>query len=112
MKVHVYWNLNRDTYSIRHAGKVIGYADDVSLTDATFKVQAGGRATVLRTRCKLVHAWVIGELSETPVTATTPITYNPYLHQTFVRRDNGAAVTSAAKVRMLKVNGKAHVCVD
>lgn len=67
MRVECYWNLNKACFSIRalegrHKGRVIGHADRVLIRDATFVVQAAGRAKVLATGQKNVHAFVRGTL--------------------------------------------------
>ncbi|MFA0378307.1 hypothetical protein [Vibrio sp. 10N.222.54.A3] len=70
MKVDVYLNLHRSTYTMRvysirsrekeSYGKVIGYSSSVSLIDCEFVVSEKGQARVKREQSKLVHA-VVGE---------------------------------------------------
>lgn len=67
MKVRVYYNLNRDVWSIKamegeFKGKVIGYAGSVHLKDAKTIVSAAGRQRVLREKRKNVHAYIEGTL--------------------------------------------------
>jgi hypothetical protein len=115
MRVHVYWNLNRDIYSIRaaegeHRGRVIDYASDVSLTNASFVVREAGRRRVLKNKRKEVHAWIAGNRTGRVSTADLEgVTYDPYRHETFVRRRNGEAVHAAGRVRCLMADGKANV---
>lgn len=62
--VDVYRNLSQGCWSVkdRSDGRVIGRADAVIVTDATFVVQPAGRAKVLREGQKNVHAFVRGTL--------------------------------------------------
>lgn len=82
MKVSVYWNLHRNCWSIRHKGKVIGYADSLLLEDVTFKVSESGRQRVLREKKKNVHAFACGTLLDKnlvkPEIMNRAISYNPY----------------------------------
>jgi len=101
--VFVYYNLTKKCWSIRaedgpHKGRVIAHADEVLLSDCTFKVSEAGRQRVLATRCKNVHAGIRGTLNayagmlhslskladaefDEPATF---VTYNPYKYETFV----------------------------
>ena len=97
------------------SGMVYGSASispfvDVSLVNARFVVQAGGNAKVRREKCKLVHAYIAG-LFTTDLDSPSwiGVTYNPYKHTSFVRRDNGAAVQGANRVRCLTIDGRAAV---
>jgi len=64
MKVKIYRNLHRDAFSVvdKATGKVAFYAETFGLADAVFRVQKGGRQTVLRENRKNVHAYVQGTL--------------------------------------------------
>ena len=101
MKVKVYFNLHKKCFSIQHKGKVIGYADAVTLKDCQFKVSESGRQRVLREKRKNVHAYCIGEwvdsanksaveyalLTENWAIANPEaksVTYNPYKYGSFV----------------------------
>ena len=90
MKVKAYFNLHKRTFSIvamegDQKGRVIGYADTLHMEDVEFKVSEAGRQRVLREQTKNVHAYVVGNLVDTPqVKHQTPITYNPYKYNTFV----------------------------
>lgn len=99
MRVRVYYNLHKHTFSIQHRvdGRwlVRDYADTVRLTDVTFKVLEGGRQRVLRQQRKNVHAFVIGTLADTVPDTPHRVTYNPFKAPTFVRADDGSPVTEA-----------------
>ena len=90
MKVDVYWNLNKNCFSVRHNGKVIAHRHFVELRDIKWVVQPGGRARVLRQRRKNVHAFARGTLL-TDTTIPCPIQnaykriiYDPYEYDSFV----------------------------
>lgn len=104
MRVRVYYNLHKHTFSIQH--KVEGrwlvrdYADEVTLKDVTFQVSQAGRKRVIEEGRKNVHAFVIGtlvdDIPETPVQAV----YNPYKYDSFVERATEAPVHTAAYARL------------
>lgn len=88
-RVEIYWNLNRNCYSVRSGGRVIGYTDKFTLTDATFSSQKAGRNRVRRTGRKNVHAFIRGTWSDFTLPASlTRVTYNPYTDESFVIADN------------------------
>tara|TARA_R100000773_G_scaffold26228_1_gene22840 strand:+ start:4868 stop:5239 length:372 start_codon:yes stop_codon:yes gene_type:complete len=95
MKVDVYYNLHKKTFSVKHKGKVIAHEDYVWIKDAQFVVSEAGRQRVLREKKKNVHAFVRGEwldLSEgRAVTEGTKFSgyakYNPYKADTFMSDD-------------------------
>ena len=104
MKVFVYYNLHKKTWSIRSVKtrRIIGHADRVLLRGVTFKVSAKGRLRVLREGRKNVHAGVEGWLDSIgtdtilrSANCTVAVTYNPYLYETFVRKDTLEPITSS-----------------
>lgn len=98
MKVYVYRNLHKDCWSVKalegeNKGRVIYHAQNVTLSDCTFKVSKAGRERVLRERRKNVHAGVVGQLGRINVPLSympqmTAVTYNPYKYESFVRKNN------------------------
>lgn len=98
MKVTVYWNLHRNCWSIRHKGKVIGYADSLMLNDVTFKVYEASRQRVIREKKKNVHAFACGTLLEKngvkPENMNRAISYNPYRFSFFYDKLTLEAVRS------------------
>lgn len=112
MKSYIYRNLHKDCWSVSDGRKVLYHARALELREVTFKVRKGGRANVLRTNCKNVHAFVVGEV-ELSVTVSraggVEVTYNPYKNESFVRVDTGEAVCGAERVLMECVDGKAKV---
>ncbi len=103
-------------------GKVIGYAPRIVVENAELRVSQAGRDRVLKTKRKNVHAGVVGDLYMVSGWITrmhnsqadflycneqdfcrafpieTPITYNPYLYQTFVNLKTGQSVFKADRV--------------
>lgn len=109
MRVEVYWNLNRRTFSVRHKGKVIAYRDMVMLRDVRWVVWPSGQARVRRERKKNVHAFARGTWDPVePVDLTglngKAIRYDPYKTDTFVYTTGESAVESD---RVLLVDGMA-----
>ena len=92
--VHVYRNLNRNCWSVRHNGKVLMLADSVKLEDCTFHIQPAGQAKVRSERVKNVHAYIKGRLTndhadkrwsdQLGLGGHSRIEYNPYRDDTFV----------------------------
>ena len=80
-KVRVYRNLRRGCWSIQEKGRVVGYANSVLLTNASFKVNISGYERFQREGRKNVHAFVVGELvaidCPRPQNLTIECTYNP-----------------------------------
>ncbi len=108
-RVQVYYNLHKKCLSIRHKGKVIEHAQEVTLTDARFHVQQAGRERVLKQKRKNVHAYVSGKLKESfwftqaPKyiwTAKQRVTYNPYKYKNFVDKKTLKSVASAEVVHI------------
>ena len=108
-RVQVYYNLHKKCLSIRHKGKVIEHAQEVTLTDARFHVQQAGRERVLKQKRKNVHAYISGKLKESfwfiqsPKyiwTAKQRVTYNPYKYKNFVDKEPLEPVASAEVVHI------------
>jgi hypothetical protein len=87
MKVKVYKNLTKNTWSIQDykTRKVIGYSDNIRLEDAKFVVSKSGRQRVLREGKKYVHAFVVGELVDTwnLTESFEEVRYNPHIFDAF-----------------------------
>ena len=108
-RVQVYYNLHKKCLSIRHKGKVIEHAQEVTLTDARFHVQQAGRERVLKQKRKNVHAYVSGKLKESFWFTQSPsytwiakqrVTYNPYKYKNFVDKKTLKPVASAEVVHI------------
>ena len=84
----VYRNLTRSCWSVREGGRVVAHKPTIALTDVTMVVQPGGRARVLRTGVREVHAWCRGtrtELAGVPAGAVE-IGYSPWHAPHFTSR--------------------------
>ena len=91
MKVKVYKNLTRNTWSIQDykTRKVIGYSDDIRLENAKFVVSEKTRQRVIKEGKKYVHAFVVGDLVDTIdkywklTEFYETVRYNPYMFDFF-----------------------------
>lgn len=107
-RVQVYWNLNKAkqgefVFSVRHRGKVIGYAGFVYLRNCRFHVNQEHSARIKEGHKRSVHAWVSGDLvskgeslcpGSSPV-ELSPVTYNPHRDSSFIDCGTGEPVHSA-----------------
>lgn len=102
IKVFVYYNLHKKTWSIRDCTtrRVIGHSDRVVLERVTPKVSQAGRERVIRERRKNVHAGLEGYLLSPDNVWSRPalvkaITYNPYKYKSFVYKDSEEPYTGS-----------------
>jgi len=99
-RVRIYRHLRKQCYSVLHAwGLLAGHYDELTLVDVEFRVRAAGRARVLASRQKNVHAFVVGTVAShaPPAAAAIRVRYDPYTGATFVTLE-GAPVRRAARV--------------
>ena len=115
LRVMVYYNLHKHTFSVTYKGKVVLYADYVKLKNVEFRVREGGRERVRREKKKNVHAFVIGDLVDycifpcenmPPESNTNVITYNPKKYDTFVNKNTEEPVYRANEVDMINTKNK------
>ena len=98
--VEVYRNLHRNCYSIKQDGLVKAHADELTLDECTFHVNASGRERVRKAKRKEVHAWIRGFLSPNQGVHLIPpkwfnqIFYNPYKHDHFMHRVETGAMSA------------------
>ena len=120
-KVFIYKNLHKDCWSVKQDGLVKMHTHDLSLFDCSFRVNAKGRAKVLKERRKNVHAGVIGYIDTEWVNSKPNIKlamYNPYKYKSFVRvEDDTKPVFWSSTARLTKTkDGKDRVyfvpCID
>lgn len=106
-RVQVYRNLNKDgvVYSVRDwkTGLVLGHTSKASLEYCIFVVSEKGRNKVRQTKRKSVHAWIDGFWREydednDDELMGSMVEYNPYKHDTFVRRFSLIPVYNAGAV--------------
>ena len=101
----IYRNLRTKTWSKRSTkGRVVGHPLEIFLLDATFHVSQAVRVRVIANKKKEVHAGVRGTpsplLAGGVIGERVEVTYNPYHHISFVRKDNLEKVSSADAVYM------------
>jgi hypothetical protein len=95
-RVRAYRNLHTGTWSVAdtRTGLVIDHPRSLLVCDATFVVRPGGRAKVLASGRKNVHAFVVGTLvgrHSAPPTCVkvAQVTYNPRLTDSFMSHKPG-----------------------
>jgi hypothetical protein len=92
-RVMVYRNLHNGKFSVADAKteRVLGYVDEIALTDCEFRVRQGGREKVIREKKKNVHAFVIGNFAgfEPIEEITDEVYYNPYKTKQFIIKGLG-----------------------
>ena len=125
MRVRVYKNLHKDTFSIKDwesrsatYNKVVGYSQNIALTNATFIVSQKGRERVLQEQTKNVHAYVQGDYLPFEYEWLywadldlnwEQVTYNPYKSDTFFTLKDNHPITSSAKVLIFQNKLFAHL---
>ena len=102
MRVEVYFNLHKKTFSVRSAksGKVLLHTDEVHIENPEFVVRQSGRNRVLSEGRKNVHAFVRGDAAffrytNRPMLDT--LTYNPYKYASFVDKKTEEPVYKASR---------------
>lgn len=103
-RVHVYYNLHQGGYSIKDkkTGLVVGYAQNVLITNCKFKVQQAGRRKTIDEKRKRVHAYVEGDFQAADTVHDTSIMdrvyYNPYETQEFTSMEDGSWILAMKTV--------------
>lgn len=115
LRVMVYYNLHKKTFSVQYKGRIILYADYVKLGNVEFRVREGGKEKVRQEMRKNVHAFVIGDLMDycqypcenmPPETNDKVITYNPYKYDSFVKKDTEEPIFNANEIDMINTKNK------
>lgn len=115
MKVSVYWNLHKNTFSIqsresgRSYGRVINHSDSVVIKLPRFVVRQAGQEKVIKEQKKNVHAFVSGLLSssiDSTLIRKAQVVYNPYKYKSFVIADSKEPVYNGLFALLEKVNNK------
>lgn len=100
-RVRVHYNLHRGGFVVSRGGRVACYADDVTLTGASFRVQPGGLRRIRERKQRAVCAYVVGTLAALDtapyVGGLRRVAFNPYRADTFTT-DDGQPVTTAGRV--------------
>ena len=102
MRVEVYFNLHKKTFSVRSAksGKVLLHTDEVHIENPEFVVHQSGRNRVLSEGRKNVHAFVRGDATFFRYTnrpRLDTLTYNPYKYASFVDKKTEEPVYKASR---------------
>lgn len=107
----VYRNLSRSCWSVREGGRVIAHVAAITLTGVTLVVRPGGRARVLRTGVREVHAFARGTVSEAARPASAiRIHYRPFASDAF--QDDGGHAWIEAAILHLDTEGRAWLFAD
>ena len=99
--VESYFNLHKNCFSVRHAGRVWFHTNVLTLRNCKFAVQPAGRAKVLKEKKKNVHAFVRGffvrgdDHTNHRMLHAQQAMYNPYKTSTFVNVNSGEPVYEA-----------------
>jgi len=104
-KVFCYRNLMRKgiVWSVRDvkSGLVIDRVSSVILKNVHLKVSQAGRARVLASKRKNVHAGIQGQrMNRAPKGVWVQAQYNPYKSDSFVLTDSGRAIGTAMYARL------------
>jgi hypothetical protein len=115
LRVMVYYNLHKKTFSVQHKGRVILYSDYIKLGNVEFRVRESGRKKVRKEMKKNVHAFVIGDLIDyceypceniPPETNDKIITYDPYKYDSFVKKDTEESIYNTNEIDMINTINK------
>ena len=101
-RVSVHMNLHKGCFSIKQAGLVVAHADEVFLTNASFRVQQAGWRRALAEGQRNVHALVYGTLVEAlDQECGRRVRYHPFeTNGSFVYADTGAPVAAAPEAHL------------
>ena len=112
-QVRIYWNLHKKCWSVqdRKTGRVIRHETTCVLSAGKFVVRKAGQEKVRREGKKNVHAFAVGTVSTLDARAfmqdtCRPVTYNPYVNDTFVFKDTGESVTDIDTIVVGKYEGR------
>ena len=115
MKVAVYYNLHKHTFSLQSRnkedyGRVIGHTEYVILKNVSYVVREAGHKKVLSEKKKNVHAFVVGEIVDEVGDdrgREQVVSYNPYNKASFFYKDSGEECSSSKYAVLRKgYNGK------
>ena len=102
--VKCYRNLHKNCISVQQDGLVKCHAHNIILQDGKFVINEKGRDKVRETKCKNVHAFVVGMVVEAKVINALPYNgyreayYNPYKCDTWEEHKTMKPLKGAAFV--------------
>ena len=111
IRVDVYYNLHKKTFSIRCKGRVIAHRDRVTIKSPEYIVGEKGRQRVLNERSKNVHAFVRGILVDDKTMRDhygwlkpmpRSVSYNPYKSASFRDTITGEVVRKSDWASLVK----------
>jgi hypothetical protein len=108
MRVLVFKDIKNKRYTLWNESKTkhLGYRKQLSLINAKFIVIESKRKTVLKTKKRFPHAWVIGDLIKINPLKNKEVKYNPFQNSHFMKK--GKPILKAKSV-FFKSNGKLFV---
>ena len=122
MKVFVYYNMHRKTWSIKalegvHKGRVVAHSNYVVVSKPVGQVSLKSRERVLLTGRKNVHAGIVGELQSIGLPLEVrglmgdikSITYDPYQWQSLVYKDTPERSYTKGADRAFMINKHVYV---
>lgn len=116
-KLDIYWNLHKDCWSVRQQGLVALHSHGLIAEGASLIVQPAGRARVLKTRSKNIHAFVRASSiilnDKNPILTPSSyvrIRYNPYKYETFVDEEENPIYFS--KYIFMQEDGRCYAKID
>lgn len=107
LRCEIFFNLHSGLFSVRalagpDKGRVVAHAESFEMESASFVVQKAGRAKVLQSRNKNVHAFVRGTIAigsvaraSDHVESWSRVRYNPYESDSFLA-ESGMPVKAAS----------------
>jgi hypothetical protein len=72
-------------YSIQQAGLTVAHSTDITICEAKFYVNEKARLRVVKNKRKEFHAYIEGMVIN-KVISGLQVKYNPYLHNSFIKR--------------------------
>ncbi len=101
-KVKVHYNLHEGGFTIASAktGLVLAYAPVVNLINVKTTVRENDRQMVIAKGAKNVHAHIVGyfTFNSIDMEGARQMTYNPYVHATFVDKETKEPILIAEQV--------------
>lgn len=103
--VYVYKNLHTDLWSVMQSDRVLFHCNYIVLANVAFVVRPAGRARVLKEKKKYVHAFVKGNIVNSPAKIPNDkwceVGYNPYRGDSFYNKELTQPIYKARYVDML-----------
>jgi hypothetical protein len=83
----ILWSVDRKNH--------LGYRSELSLKNYNFFVDDAKRKKIAKSKKRFPHAWIIGELDESPEYLKKEVIYNPFVHKGFI--SNGKIISHSKK---------------